>query len=225
MSSNQNFIGNGITILGASYSSSTTTTTTSPSSVVVAKFNMSSSANSVVGWVNVVGDPWTGVVTSSDNRSGTAIGFSTNVPGTTDGGYWNQAGSTCSAFVAAVGTGHVVESNSALYRGYFFTNGVNFNIAKPQVTISNLNPAKTYKFEILGSRQGASQGTRNSRIYCVDNVGTTDVIAVTGDYNGDYNFVFTGKVPTVGGTINLHVTQATVNTFGYLNLIKITQEN
>lgn len=217
MASNQHFIGNGLTTFGAAY--------IAVISSVVAKFNFSLTANVQGDWVNVTGDPHNGIITASDSRSGGAIGFSS---GGTTTSHWNPLGGVNAAYVAATGTGHVVESNAELYRGYFFQNAITYTPGSENIVISGLNPAKTYKIENLMSRQGASQPTRNSMIYCIDNVGTTSIIAITGDYNGDYNAVFTGKVPTSGGVIKMHITQANsgnVNTFGYINLIKITQEN
>ncbi|MHA4844424.1 hypothetical protein ACX0G7_09680 [Flavitalea antarctica] len=188
--------------------------------VVVAQFNLSASTNTVSGWTNVIGNPDASVLTSSDSRGGYAVGFSTITA--SDAAVWNGNSGTASANVTLAGSGHVLPTG--LYIAYFFNNGINYATNKQCIEINGLNTSKTYKIEILSSRQVGGTDTRTSKITCIDNAGVTDQTILSGNYNGDFNYVVTGKVPNGSGKIFFFVGPGSGFTFGYVNAIKVTQE-
>jgi hypothetical protein len=188
--------------------------------VVVAQFNLTSASQSIPGWINLIGNPDASVLTASDLRSGSAIGISTI--NSTNVNIWNGNGGVASATVTLSGSGHVLPTG--LYISYFFHNGVDYAVGRENIEINGLNPSKTYSFEILSSRQGSGDA-RTTRFTCVDSAGSTNTTVVSGDHNGDFNAVFTGKRAKSNGKILLAVNRGTGFTFGYCNAIRIKQEN
>lgn len=187
------------------------------SPVVVAQWNFSNTTKTVSGWVNVIGNPDASIVTSSDNRSGATINLST--VDATDVAYWIGNGGVASVNIASAGTGHVLPIG--LYEAYFQNQSL-YTAPKANIEITGLDNSKTYKIEILSSRQGSGD-SRTSRFYTVDNSGTVNSTVVSGNYNGDFNYVVTGRVP-VSGKISIHVGQASGFLYGYMNALKVTQE-
>jgi hypothetical protein len=167
--------------------------------------------------VNVIGNPDATVLTSSDNRSGATIGFSTI--SSTDVQVWAGNAGVASANIASAGSGHVLPLG--LYEAYY-QNSLAYTTGKPNIEITGLDNAKTYKIEILSSRQGSSDG-RTSRFYTIDNSGTVNSTVSSDSYNGNFNYVVTGRVP-ISGKISIFFGPGSGFTYGYLNALKVTQE-
>lgn len=186
---------------------------------IVAQFNLTNAAQSISDWVDIAGNPDAAIVTGSDSRSGSQIGITT--VDSTDTAYWTPL-STNSGIQTLTGTALILPTE--LYRSYFFQYAVDYVPGKEQLQISGLNPTKTYKFEILSTRQNI-QDARTSTIYIVDNVGSANSTAVSDDSVKNFNFTFTGKVPTSGGVIKIGLQKTSPTNFCYINAIRITQEN
>lgn len=201
---------------------------TSSTPVVVAQFNFGATGSTAVSdWTSVFGDPDAGVITVSDSRSGTAIGITTRAIA-----YWQSSGSAATTPATSGG-------ESTANPTFYFPSGVVASYwlftANPSTytsgtnegfQLTGLNPSKTYKIEILGSRDDAnvSAESRIANYYCIDNTGSH---SFSFDVKGNTANVvtFAAMVPLSDSTMKLHgVRDNVLNTFGaYWNGIKITQ--
>jgi|GEM_PF-4992087 len=188
----------------------------------VAKFNLAASNATIPDWVTVYGQPHLNVLTGTDNRSGSAITISS-----VTASYWYPFANTTSSTSGETVANPTFAFPSTVTQTYWFTQTNTYTPGQENVQFSGLNPAKTYRFELLGSRDdnGAGTSSRVTVYSMVDNVGTEsksiNVISNTANL-----IVFSGKVPTSGGIIKLNFyAQSAGDLYGYLNGVVIVEES
>lgn len=201
-------------------STSSTTTTSTTLTPLVAQFNFNATAQSVAGWQDVSGNPYSANPTGTQNTiTVTAVGQNLK---------WGQQASTCSTNTGGQTTG----DNSGMcpdgvLTSYWYNNGNTLTPVDDNIEISNLVPGDSYKVEIFGSR-GATptritaynlRDANGSELEDNFNVGNnTSVIKTFNNKVPDANgkLYLTIKMPSTGNTGN-------GNMFGYLNGMRVTK--
>lgn len=184
----------------------------------VAKFNFALSSTSQSGWVNVYGTPLTGVVSVSDNRSGTNHTVSTRSTS-----YWADI----SASSTSNNSGGATVANPAfrvppnVLLGWFGNGRTNYNDndGTECFELSGLDATKRYDFYMFGSRTTA-QASRKCVYIVIDNDGIKrDTLDVKN--NTDSSATIINIRPFSGGTFRMHMKRDPSdanNTWGaYLN--------
>lgn len=214
-----------------------------PSATVVAQFNFSLTANSgasgsVADWVDCLGLPGgvasghtAAVRSASDSRSGSAIGV--NTISTSNWAAITQASNTCASDVWGPTSCNVscFFTAIALTRGGYGVEGTTSHSAgNEHFEFTGLNPAKHYKFEIIGSRTTGVASRRVLYTLVYDPAGATTATATLDVKDNTANVAtFTGKLPKSDGTIRLHMRRDPTdsnNTFAaYVSAIRVTQED
>jgi len=174
---------------------------------VVAKFLLDSTAQNVVDWVDVAGNPHTAVRTATDSRNWQPVTFSTISTSKWVGiGSLNVASSNLNGNFATVspfaGVGITFDYNTvngSLNPG--FTGWVN---ADTNFSISGLDPTKLYTIQIFCSVKASliacSSGL--SEIYIVDSTNLrVDSQSISIKGNTTTALIFKNKRPNANGTI------------------------
>jgi hypothetical protein len=162
-------------------------------------FNFSATAATPVsGWVNVIGDPSTGI------RTATANGITVSSVATAN---W----SPYSGYAAGNGTGYypgayfppnVMSNNWFQYNGTGRTLAL-YNSLVPQLKLTGLNPDSTYILRISGSDNGSF--VTNPTLYTVAGVTTYATQSLNIHNNITQGVTFQGIAPDVSGTIRIYV--------------------
>lgn len=195
-----------------------------------ARFNLSYSTSTVSGWLNITGDPWSGVASGTQN----GYTFSTLVAGNSDPTYWQWNGAGCSAnitqsvdndattFVAELGTGYYFNSQTTYH------SGGNFRITVPS--------SGTYTIQVWCIRPSGGDN-RLVRLACIDNAGTENVTGInaaptsTNTSNAQKRQInnagtvvtFTGKVPNGSNYIYFGISADSGWSYGYIAAVKIVR--
>jgi len=107
-----------------------------------AKFNLSASAHSVSGWVNVVGDPSTGTRTATGGNSNTITFTSVQTS------HWTTFSGVCAA--ADNGINSAGQFPAAVNFQSWFQGAATLSGSNYQVKIGGLNDSKFYKVQVNG---------------------------------------------------------------------------
>ena len=174
-------------------------------------FSFSSASHPLSGWINIAGNPHSGVQTGTDPATGFSISsvssanwYTINSNNSFDNG--GQAGGTF--FPASVMLNHWYQygaSNSG------------YNAAVPQLIVSGLNKDSVYTFKMTGS-VGINIGTLevNPIRFTVTGAVVNGPIDVNGDYNTANGAIFHNVAPDANGQVKIYV-----NTYGASNLASI----
>jgi hypothetical protein len=203
---------------------------------VVARFNFNSSAQSVVGWTDVSGNPGSAVVTATDPG-----GIGVSSVSTTKWSLYIGATSSNTGGESAGNT--KFPSNVMVSRWYMYSTRSILE-ADANIQLTGLNPAKTYKLEFMCSRLASAVPSNptlrthiilwglsgNSAIADIEAKGNAaeTVLSPPSASNSTGIATFTGIVPKANGTINVRINPRypTVagEDFGYINGLIITEE-
>ena len=132
---------------------------------------------------------------------------------------FNYSDGTASGISAAISNQQGMSDNGAAYSTTAVPNEVgryaSYTTLNRTLTISGLDPAKTYTLEVFGSRSGSAANTTRYT------VGAASVdINVTN--NSSNLAVFSAIAPTAGGQIELSLQR--LNTYNYLNAWILTED-
>jgi hypothetical protein len=161
-------------------------------------FNFSAAAQSVSGWVNVAGDPSTGV------RTVTANGITLSSVATAN---WSPY------------SGVSAQNGNGYYPGTYFPAGVmscnwfqyngttrtlaNYNAAVPQIKLSGLNPDSSYILRMSGSDAGSFNS--NPTVYTVSGATVYSSQSLNVHNNASQGITFQGIYPNSSGVINIYI--------------------
>lgn len=233
-----------ITDAGASVSNITLTlngTTSGGGLDTVAKFAPSLSLAAIPTWTPILGNPHQGVITATDNRSGSAITLASIG---TDINHWGPLSNT----TASNNGGDTTAANPVPNKvaiGYWFTEPAiqpwaGYNASLNNLSISGLTVGKHYTLIFFENRLGSAvpQTHRYTQMYVVDNVGVDSITSVGGiaspglDVKANRTQVsFSGKTPNSSGIIYLECSPPVGGNstngylFGYVGPFIIIQED
>lgn len=192
----------------------------------VAKFNFALSSTSQSGWVNVYGTPLTGVVSVSDNRSGTNHTVSTR-----NTSYWSNISSSStsnnSGGATVANPTFVVPANVLL--GWFGNGRTNYvdNDGTECFEFSGLDNTKEYDLYMYGSRT-TGQSSRKCVYIVIDNEGIKRDTLDVKDNTANFAEIINIK-PFSDGTFRMHMKRDPSdanNTWGaYLNAATIIRHD
>jgi hypothetical protein len=159
-------------------------------------FNFSLASQPVAGWINVAGDPLTGVLVGTDATSGISISSVASADwATSDGNAADGLGAAGGTFFpAAVMLNHWFQFGGAA--------GV-YDATKPQLIISGLHPDSVYTLRMAGSSTTSSNS--NPTEYTVAGLIVSGPVAVNSHNNTANGATFTNIAPGPGGIIRVYV--------------------
>jgi Bacterial Ig domain len=161
-------------------------------------FNFTASPISVSGWVNVSGDPSTGL------RSVTANGITVNSVATTN---W----SPYSGISAQNGNGFYPGKyfpSQVMSNNWFQYNGsarslANYNAAVPQLQLSGMNPDSSYILRMSGSDDGGF--VSSPTVYTISGATVYSAQSLSVHNDSSQGVTFTGIYPNASGVISIYV--------------------
>ncbi len=202
---------------------------------VVGRFNFNLTTQSVSGWTDVNGDPGDSIFTRT-NASSISV---TNLNNTK----WPNFASASSSNTGGETAGNTKFPGTVMGSYWYSYSTRSISEADANLQIGGLNPAKTYKIEIMCSRlaSAVAQAQRrthiilwglsgNSAIADIEAKGNAaeTVLSPPSASNSTGIATFTGIVPKANGTINIRINPryptVTGEDFGYLNGLIITEE-
>jgi hypothetical protein len=159
-------------------------------------FNFSAAAQPVSGWINVAGDPSTGIRTASDPTSGisiSSVAIANWIP--SDASAFDGLGASGGTFFpAAVMLNHWYQ---------FGGSAAVYSAAAPQLLISGLHADSVYTLRMAGSSTSSSNS--NPTDYTVSGQSVSGPLAVNSHNNTANGAVFTSIAPDASGTIRVYV--------------------
>ena len=172
-------------------------------------FNFSRASHPVSGWVNVTGDPHTGVVSVTDP----ATGFSISSVSLAN---WSNYAGQCSYDGGGQAGGTFFPA--AVMSNYWFQYGTYapYSPTQPQFIVSGLDPANVYTFKMSGSLAnfiGTVYEANPSR-YTVTGAVVNGPVDVNEDYNTSTGAIFPNVAPDANGQVKIYV-----NTYGASNIV------
>lgn len=204
-------------IIASSYKPDTSTAKT-------ALFNFNATAQSVSGTIDVSGTPSTAVVTATDPTTGWKVSSYEGGDNVT----WVNFGPTTSSNTNGVTTddGGGFAFGSAVGHSTWYTALTAFS-NKIFIQVSNLDPAKTYTFEMLSSLSSSSGAPTNDTTKMLVMGNATSAFQSLYQVNNTSKTIkFTGIVPKSTGIINisLDASGTTGTKYAVINALKITEE-
>jgi hypothetical protein len=159
-------------------------------------FNFSAASQPVAGWINVAGDPQTGVRVGTDAASGISISSVATA---------NWAPSDVNAYDGVGAAGGTFFPSGVMLNHWFQFNGPMgvYDPAKPQMVISGLHPDSVYTLRMAGSSTSSSNS--NPTEYTVTGLSVSGPIAVYSHNNTANGATFYNIVPAAGGVISVYV--------------------
>jgi len=179
-------------------------------------FSFSQGAHSLSGWINIAGDPHSGVQTGTDPATGfsissvsTANWYSLNATNTFDNG--GKSGGTFFP--------------SSVMLNYWFQYGSSnsgYNAAVPQLQVSGLNPDSVYTFKITGSL-GVNIGTleANPTRFTVTGAVVNGPVDINADNNTANGAIFHNVAPDATGKVKIYVNTYGSSNFAPINAVQI----
>jgi hypothetical protein len=166
-------------------------------------FNFSASAISVSGWVNVSGDPSTGV------RSLTANGVTVSSVATAN---WSPYSGISAQNGNGYYPGHYFPS-TVMSNNWFQYNGTirtlaNYNAAMPQLQLSGLNPDSSYILRMSGSDGGSF--VSSPTVYTISGATVYAAQSLSVHNDTSQGVTFTGIYPNAGGVVNIYINTTSV---------------
>jgi hypothetical protein len=200
---------------------------------VVVKFNFNTTAQSVSGWIDVSGNPHSGIRTATDGGSG--IGITSIAIGNP---YWDSYVSITSSNTGGETAGNASFPATVMGSYWFEYSTISSTEANANIRITGLNEAKTYKIEMYSSRLASAVGTATRRTQFImwhnggsttisnydakGNVSTSERNSGTGGTTGGIA-TFNSVVPKTGGLVNIRMNPTAGEDFGYINGMIITE--
>jgi len=161
-------------------------------------FNFSATSATWTGWVNVTGDPSTGVRTTTAN--GVTVSSVATANWSPYDGISAQNGNGFypgSYFPAAV-----MSNNWFQYNGTARTLA-NYNAAMPQLQLSGLNPDSSYILRMSGSDDGGF--VSSPTVYTVSGATVYAAQSLSVHNNATQGVTFAGIYPNAGGVISIYI--------------------
>ena len=182
-------------------------------------------------WLNLSGDPAdAGTLTITDPATGWTLSSLGNTNWTPLGG--NNAQNGWGATTLDSGGTTFQSWPIAVFGNYWYNYNVAWNPGTPvyQLQWSNLDPAKTYILNVVGSRSNANgaTGPYSVRYHLEDNLGVTEqIISDTykaGTGNTSSGATFAGVEPKPDGTVRLALNFDGTGAVGHINAISLEEE-
>lgn len=173
----------------------------SASAQTTVSFNFSAASHPVSGWINVAGDPSTGVRTGTDPSTGITVSSvaTANWVGYKGVAACDGLGAAGGAFFPAAVMQNMWYQYSAYFGGY--------NAVVPQLVISGLNKDSVYTLKMTGSIDVKVRNffNLNPTRYSVAGSAVYGFVDVNGNFNTNGGATFLNIAPDASGNIRVYV--------------------
>lgn len=187
--------------------------------IISANFNFSETANTVVGWTNVIGDPGLAIRSATSNGITISTVATANWPSNAGQTAFDNLGQSGGTFFPA----QVMLSGDFTYSGgSHLSDSVTLTTSKPQYKLSGLDNTKTYQLLISGSI-GPSALFLSTNKYRVSGSATFIGAAFNQQGNTANGTSFATITPDIGGNIFVYLFTEPGQEASVCSGIKITQ--